>query len=397
MSLIVARQDGNQILIVSDTKLTYPDHEIKDQKTNPSEGIIKTIILSDNQCISFAGEVVYAEQALKEIGYENESDQIIRILTYYHKLSNYNTEFLYCMGYPPLLFQIKENQYSSVTNSYLGDKTAFEVFQRFMHDAIPQESSPNTSVPNLETSTSQVNEGARLFFENFNLSITTSTATKNITKMSSAMDYVIEKGNVDSVGGFRAEVLFDKKFSFSFYNKIYRSHFTKQGFGLHALGHGDAQEGAYSIIFYNGASDHKSVAIHIKQAEIGILYHRYEAGLLRPQLFKYDEVDFCDFVLGKYKIPVEIYTQDRAKKFWDHGMSEFKKGNYRDALIHLMKGLPEVQGKDKASFLFYIGTCNFYIGDHNYAQLYFNEAVRCDKNIQEHIRNFYSQYSQKRK
>ena len=57
MSLIVARRFENELCITCDTKLYYPSHETKGLKSHPKEGTIKTVIISDNICMSFAGGV----------------------------------------------------------------------------------------------------------------------------------------------------------------------------------------------------------------------------------------------------------------------------------------------------------------------------------------------------
>lgn len=123
MSLIVVRKDVPYVVIVSDTKLIYPDHETKRSKDNPGEGTIKTIILEGNLCISFAGVVVHAESAFKEIAPSTDRNNVIAILEKYHKKSNRETEFLVCAVLPePLIHKIKDGESKSVHSSWIGDQ-----------------------------------------------------------------------------------------------------------------------------------------------------------------------------------------------------------------------------------------------------------------------------------
>ncbi|HEY8958627.1 hypothetical protein [Chitinophaga sp.] len=182
MTLIVARQDGQNIAIVSDTKLTYPDHEIKQRKTDPSEGVIKTVIIGKNQCIAFAGEIDFAESALKSIGSMATDEQIIDVLKYYHILSENRTEFLYCTGNPVLIYEFKNNKFGLVPNCYLGDKNAFEIFQAYMMDKLPsknqQEDYGKRQVDDRENTSSPVLE-----IKDFYLSIVPSIPSSILSKM----------------------------------------------------------------------------------------------------------------------------------------------------------------------------------------------------------------------
>ncbi|SRR6266542_6581371 len=130
MSLIVARKQGNQLAIVSDTKLTYPNEDIKGQKNNPSEGVIKTVIINPNLCVSFAGDIDYAEKAIKELNNNHSIEETIKILEKYHNRSDYKTEFLVCAGKPsPIIHKIKVNESKDVHSSWIGDIKAFSSFQ----------------------------------------------------------------------------------------------------------------------------------------------------------------------------------------------------------------------------------------------------------------------------
>jgi len=384
MSIVVARQDGNEIAIMSDTKLTYPNHEIKSQKTNPSEGIIKTVILSPNQCISFAGVVEFAEAALKEVGYSGTDEQIIEILTHHHKQSNFETEFLYCTGSPPLIYQIKENEIGPVKNCYLGEKAAFEIFQAFMFG---HQSRKIDAHANVQQTIQELNNSreSKIEIKDFFLSVSPSISSTILSKMMSAMDYVIEMGNVASVGGFKVCVFYNDKFEYKHYNNIYRGYFELKGTGAHVLGHGNASEGGYSINFFDGSLDYKTVALHIKQANIGIVYHRENAGLHRPTIFKGDEIDFADNVLSKFKVPVRLMTEDRANKYFNDGHRLFESNDFKNSALCFFKAYQAAKGKQRALMLFNLGIVQLKMNDRNGASLSFSQAINIDASIKSSI------------
>lgn len=155
MSLIVARKDGNKLCVVSDTKLTYPNHETKRLKTSPIDGIVKTIILHDNLCVSFAGEIEQAELAFKAIKNSTDINVILQTLEKFHKLSFEKTEFLFCIGKPQLIiYEIKNGTANETNIAWIGDKKAFDIFQKNILTAAPKEETRQTnlgSTSNLKT------------------------------------------------------------------------------------------------------------------------------------------------------------------------------------------------------------------------------------------------------
>ncbi|HEY8958626.1 hypothetical protein [Chitinophaga sp.] len=200
------------------------------------------------------------------------------------------------------------------------------------------------------------------------------------------MDYVIEMGNVQSVGGFKVSVGFNNgAFNFVRYNRIYRGNISLLGDGEHTIGHGDASEGAYSVHFFEGASNYKSVALHIRQAQLGILYHRNDNGLLKSNLSKYDEIDFIDNVLSKYQIPVQVLTQDRVRKYLSEGKKYFDAKKNRKSSELFGQSLIHATGKEKAVSLFYLGLAQLNMNNRNMTMFCFNEAVKIDPAIKTSI------------
>jgi hypothetical protein len=377
MSLIVARKEGNQIAIVSDTKLTYPNHEVKGQKDNPTEGIIKTIILSPDLCISFAGEIDHAENALKEIDNNCNHNDVIAILYKHHKISNQETEFLVCSGKPsPIIHKIKDNESKEVHSSWLGDKNTFNSFQ---------ESMMGTRKAKKNEKTNQTKSKAAIVITEMNLSFEVDMQVKLFSQMSSAMDEVIEDSNIDSVGGFKVTVVYKEKFDFVKYGKLYRGNVELFGIGSHVIGHGLAKEGAYSINFIGASNDFKTVALHVRQGNFGLIYTRNNNGLLRPNLYQFDEVDFIDYVKEKFNLIAAFGTQDRIKKYLNDAKVAFDNKDFYKAKDTFDKALNEATGKKKAEILFYKGICLLNLRNMTSAMQTFQQAIDLDSSYQQKV------------
>ena len=133
MSLIVARKEGNQLCIVSDTKLTYPAHETRNHKTSPEEGVIKTVILNSQLAVAFAGDIDFAEKALQQINGSIQLPAILHILKQHHDASCQQTDFVVCQVDPdPVIYKIANGQCSEEEFAGLGDLKAYGHFQRCM-------------------------------------------------------------------------------------------------------------------------------------------------------------------------------------------------------------------------------------------------------------------------
>lgn len=383
MSLIVARKSGNQIAIVSDTKLTFPNHETKNLKENPSEGVIKSIILTDNVCISFAGEIEQAEEAFAEIDEKNSFEEVIEILYKHHTISKQKTEFLVCSGKPePLIHKIKNGESKTVHSSWIGDIQAFNCFQANLmgtkKTSKKQNKISNKSIPGVHLS-------------GIDLSYEIDMKNELFSKMSSAMDEVIEDSSIKSVGGFKVIIVFKETFDFIKYGKLYRGNVNIPLAGGHAIGHGNAEEGAYSINFIGASNDKQIIGLHILQGNFGIVYKRKNKGLLIPEILNYDEVDFIDFILEKYNMSAVFTTQDRSQKFFNDAKNEFNKREFNKAKDLLDKALSEVIDEKKGALLLYKGICFLNLGDIQTAKRLFQEAVDKDKTLENKVPQILSQ------
>jgi len=385
MSLIVARKDGNKLGIVSDTRLTFPYHETKGLKTSPLDGIVKTIILHENLCVSFAGELEHAELAFKEIKDSNEPNFVLQALEKFHKLSSEKTEFLFCISKPQLtIYEIKNGATNETNIAWIGDKKAFDIFQKNMLTPPTKEEPRQTNSPS--TSTLKTNQPAITITE-MNLTFEVSPSSALLSKISSAMDGVIEDGNIDSVGGFKVNVIYDNKFFYNGYIKNYRSNVTMVGYGAQVIGHGSASDGSYSINFIGGSSDFKSVALHVSQGKFGIVYNRIDNGLLRPSIFNLDEVDFIDYLQDNFNLTASFSTQERVPKFFNIATNYFNQKNYQKAEEFFDKAFNAAKGAERAKVLFNKGLVLLRLKDKAPAMKTFSQTIIIDPSYAQKITN----------
>lgn len=380
MSLIVARKYEDQLFIVSDTKLTHPNHEVKRLKTKPSDGVIKTVIINPRICISFAGDIDDAEVALKQINGIDPIAKIIDTLTYYHKQSSHKTEFILCYALPDItIYKFKSGECKSVVSTWIGDQIAFNRFQESMMGVIKKEKKKkdwrkeNTKLPTTKKTLIEV----EMMNMSFELQI-----PEQFSKMSSAMDAVIDDSNIETVGGFKVNVVYKDGFYFNRYGKTYRSNFVMIGNGAHVL---DAGEGAYSINFFGVSNDFQSVGLHIRQAKIGIIYQRQDNGLLWPQYHWMDEVDFCDMAAERYGVMPAFTTVDRVHKFRAEGLQAFSAQDWEKAKQLFDKGILTAKDKQRADLLFCKGVTLLNMRMESEAMVTFQEAVSLDPAVRDRV------------
>jgi hypothetical protein len=130
MSLVVARQWGSMIAIVGDTHLVQSYGE----RAGLLQGIIKTRILADDLCVSFAGSLHWAEVALKEVDTRSVKDasRVKGVLSRIHSDSDGAVDFLVAEAAPsPLLTLIKGREAHTVTVAWLGPPWDLRGFNQF--------------------------------------------------------------------------------------------------------------------------------------------------------------------------------------------------------------------------------------------------------------------------
>jgi hypothetical protein len=188
VSLVIGRQTGHDLVILSDTCLTDP---LRSGPVN-LQGIIKTRIFTDTLCVSFAGKLHWAEAGLRELSSVSTDEltglRVTEILARIHSESSQATDFLIATASPvPGLIEIKSGKIQHVVTSWLGSAPAFERFQGFTTGGVAPAPQPadtaRMGLYRLPERTS--GEANPLYSQLFN-----------------AMQLVIEDDTLPEVGGF---------------------------------------------------------------------------------------------------------------------------------------------------------------------------------------------------
>ncbi|HEY9117661.1 MAG TPA: hypothetical protein VIN11_07530 [Roseivirga sp.] len=135
MTLVVGRvlADG-KILIKSDSKIT----DLTSVKNEPLCGALKSLILHPNVSVSFAGNVTYAEEALK-LFYEQRIDglkRLLDLLLIIHNKSNNGTDFVVATleNNKSIFYKVSNFKIESSNSSFwIGDSDAFSEYQELYH------------------------------------------------------------------------------------------------------------------------------------------------------------------------------------------------------------------------------------------------------------------------
>ena len=359
MSLVVVGNDHkNNFVIVSDTKLTFPNDNNYDErglKNHISSGtieysVLKSTIINEKICISFAGNIGCAEHALNCISKGDSLEKVKNTLMVWHNKSGYDTDFILCSLIEKLeVHLIQGNKIENVTGRqmWIGDGNAHTRFQK-----------------------------SRILYK------------KSIL---ASMDDVINDDKVETVGGFKIVVEINRgNFTYGFSMLMVREsmNVTLRGGVPHIIGHGTAEKGAYTLCFIGSSKDYQHIAYHMKQGQIGIVYSRTDNGLLRPTMKRcIDEVDFHDYIISKFQIFPPFCTQDRFQKFFSDGIKEYKQLNFSAASISFNKAEKETKDK-KAEVQFYRGCCFHFLKQPAQAMTAFQSAISLDSRCQKQIVNF---------
>jgi hypothetical protein len=349
MSLIVAGFDNGSLTIVSDTKLTYPNDRNNDNRWLKNHvpfgavetSVLKSMLINEFICVSFAGDSMFAEQAIKLIKCNESPAQIADLLLEWHRFSNSKTDFILCFILSvPEVYLIKNQSIEKVVDrvAWIGDDKAYSKFQEGRLG------------------------GNQTFVD--------------------AMDNVISSARIPTVGGFKTVIRVDQgKFTYGTSVEMHREPMT---FRLQAgvpqiIGHGTAEDGAYTLHFLGASDDFRQVAFHVKQGNFGVLYDRVDDGLLRPTIVSnVDEVDFCDYLKDKYELSPRLLTQDRFHKFFSDGLWAYNSGNFLKAVTSFKKALKERGELQNVELLFYVGVCLHCLKEPAQALEFFRKVVSID-------------------
>ncbi len=382
MSLVIARQIGNDIFLVGDTKLTSKKGETLNII---QEGNVLKIVIIHPQCVfAFAGGEDDAEEALKEIKPEYTFDQIKSIVYSAHKNSfrdnKYGVEFILAFGKPNYeIIEYKNGDETKRVVAWIG--TGNEIFLNYMHgvkDAVEQNAKPEKTHSKSRPQNANVKTAATIKISGGEfLAIAQPTNKKNLNKdftnaYSLALDsmkQLIESGRVNEVGGFYTPVAYhENEFQYMHYSTVFGSEqIIEIPVGAHSysvpLSFGTPQEGSYivTLMQFANQSKEKVAAFHFMHGELGIIYKRIDNGLPRPITFNKDAIDFA-FALKEELhlkelpgLPIGIALDRFGKKASDCVKSK----NYEKALEIYNWGIESCK-RDKDVWKLYSGRAHIF-------------------------------------
>jgi hypothetical protein len=131
LTLVVARQIGDEIRILSDSRIT-------DATTRPRSGVLKTITLSPTLCVSYAGNVTSALDAIRAAVATGVADGEV-LANQLHEASRggAHPDFIVATLFPhPRLFRVTcRGVEPDITAAWVGDQRAFDLYQRGLESA----------------------------------------------------------------------------------------------------------------------------------------------------------------------------------------------------------------------------------------------------------------------
>ena len=287
MSLIRAARIEDNVIIVSDTKLTSSTNSIDSFRDNQlHSGTIKVNVLRDDLCVCFAGSTFRLDSIYNQIVDDYCLENVHALLLDFNKQSLMNeneTEFIVVsISNKPRIVCIKNGELNEMEQAWIGDSKAFSMYQKAFHENLTNRYTDET-VFNL----------VQIPFEG-NVEI-----GNLYSKMINAMNYVIEDETIDTVGGFTIPVIWEKeKFSIPSYIRTYR-----KSIGPDELGNGDwipvsfggAKDGSYTVNFFS--SENLSIGVHIYQGNYGIIFNKDKTEYKIEVFSDFDEMEFNDYLI----------------------------------------------------------------------------------------------------
>jgi hypothetical protein len=368
MSLVVAKIVGSNICVVSDTKLSSAHEDIR-SKQHPKEGVIKTTILNKYQCVSFAGSEYYAEKAFKEMEQGGAIDEVKEILFRYHICSEYNTAFIFCFYEDgPHILCFENGEIIELSTAWIGDIEAYKYYQQYYlgnKDGNPEDNNNERLINSAEGPS----------IKNLKITVNSKVPNDEFFKMGIAMDNVLYYHSLPTVGGFRVQVISDDgKFSYARYTSICNQEIDLIPGQPGRFGFSNPAKGSYNVNFAQGYDNYNYAAIHVLEANLGILYTRVLNGLLKPTLYSFDLLDFSDYI-SQRKLTILISDDQRPALYYHQAKGLFEKEEYFEAIQRLCKAISFTTRSQSAHLYYVLGLCFHNYGRPLTARLCFEHSA----------------------
>jgi len=282
VTLVVARKVDDALVIVSDTKVT------NETVLRPSllDGTLKTITISKSLCISFAGDVTVAHNALADIivGSVCGRDNVItHLLQHQHQRAGACDFLIACHEQPVTLDKIIDGRCErDLQVAWIGDHPAFEAYQSYWaNDPFAETAAYSTM--------DEMSIGSR---------------------MRAALDAVISDGNHPTVGNFVITAR-----SGTLANSGFRYNPHAFGSGFHPVVNTTEPTSLLRSVGVEGGSFRYTIlvptergigaiAVHIFEPKLGILLCpkiSWQPIILRDTT----TADFINFVAEKFNLTVD--------------------------------------------------------------------------------------------
>lgn len=273
MTLIMGRVKSGKIYIFGDTELTYYS---KDRANPFVEGCLKQYIINENLAIAFSGTREHFESDCDRYLKCNDSNEIIEIA-----LTSQSTGLKYDLligevGYGKIRF-VRNCKIYEAEAGYLGDRNAFNAFQKLYHTSSDNPFSP-------------VEQGrAMIHFLQVPEPILEDEIFHRLYK---CFKQVICDDKIKGVGGVIVPVCTNKgKFQYMTYADVVSDVLKIEEFRDEPkqIKFGTASGGGYSVDFCNDApygGQGREVGYYFLQGGFGVVFPRNEKGFRNAEIIK---------------------------------------------------------------------------------------------------------------
>ncbi len=250
MTLVVAHKTENGILSISDTKLTFDDS----RSENPYFGALKSHIIGMGRSLHFAGNIYWAEQALKRIIEkfgainEGEFEDVQTLLIEINRESSGGTDFLLVDSEICKISKIYDSScIADCERAYIGDTEAYKIFS-----ANFEESKRLLGIERIES------------------------RYLDFHAITNAFKKVIKDGSADSVDGFNISIM--QRGNYLFYQPKVEVNMgpmrLKVGRDPVKIPFGSVANGSHSVNFLSSEAGEwpQCIGIHLHFGDIGILW-----------------------------------------------------------------------------------------------------------------------------
>jgi hypothetical protein len=340
MTLVVARQSGENVCIVSDTCITFGDG----RKRTPELRALKTPILRSDLCVGFAGNLAVADEAVSALPdtVRDRNAIVAHFLASHlrHSGSDVNgTDFIVAFGPPDSHFvAIKGGVASRMTSAWIGAATAFARFQEY---------SLWVRVPSLLSPTTLPNGHIVMQMNILECPDNADDNGKLLGQMHSAMLGVVNDG-LAGVNGFAVPVSFVRgRFRFVDYATLL-SHPIQLPQELSPLPTATTAQGGYAISFSGDDEDQTPfcASVYCPLGNFGVLFWSQPNHIPESIAFlNTPALDFEEEVYRGYHRTVNcmFLTYDH---YWERGLQREEEKQYDVAARHFAKAM--VRGPSSA-------------------------------------------------